>query len=347
MRVLLIGGTRFIGKALTEQLVEAGHEVIVFHRGEHEEGSPATVRHIHAEEARFPILSYPDEVRKVGPEVVVHMTAYGEADAQAFVEAFAGNAERVVVVSSQDVYRAFGRVLGTEPGPAEALPITEESPLREHLFPYRGAQPRSPDDPQAWRDEYDKILVERVVLSAPDLPATVLRLPAVYGPGDYQHRLWEFLPPMLDGRTAIVLPENYARWRWTRGYVRNVADAIALATTREDASAVVGQVFNVGEEVALSTREWAEAIGVAMGWSGKVIAIPREQLPPSLQENDLGTAQDLVVSSAKLRASLGYRERVPRAEALAASVAWERAHPPEQIATRDYAAEDAVLNSPR
>jgi hypothetical protein len=65
-------------------------------------------------------------------------------------------------------------------------------------------------------------LVEQVLLAVADLPVTVLRLPAVYGPGDAQHRLRPYLQRMLDGRPGILLHEGQAAWRWTRGYVRNL-----------------------------------------------------------------------------------------------------------------------------
>ena len=39
-----------------------------------------------------------------------------------------GVARRLVVISSQDVYRAYGRFHGKEPGPLEPLPVTEDSP---------------------------------------------------------------------------------------------------------------------------------------------------------------------------------------------------------------------------
>ena len=63
------------------------------------------------------------------------------------------------------------------------------------------------------------------------LPGTVLRLPTVYGPGDYQHRLFEYLKRMDDGRPAIPLGEGVASWRWTHGYVEDVALAVVLAVT--------------------------------------------------------------------------------------------------------------------
>ena len=48
------------------------------------------------------------------------------------------------------------------------------------------------------------------MLSDPELPGTVLRLPAVYGPEDRQHRTFEYLKRMDDGRRAILV-ENPAR----------------------------------------------------------------------------------------------------------------------------------------
>ena len=60
-------------------------------------------------------------------------------------------------------------------------------------------------------------LVEQVLLADADPPVTVLRLPAVYGPGDAQHRLRPYLQRMLDGRLGILLHEGQAAWRWTRG----------------------------------------------------------------------------------------------------------------------------------
>jgi nucleoside-diphosphate-sugar epimerase len=57
----------------------------------------------------------------------------------------------------------------------------------------------------------------------------VVRLPAVYGPGDKQHRLLPYVRRMDDERPAVLLTTDQAGWRWTRGYVVNVAAAIALA----------------------------------------------------------------------------------------------------------------------
>ena len=47
MRVLVIGGTGITGPHVVRRLVEMGHEVTIFHRGQHEADLPPEVRHIH------------------------------------------------------------------------------------------------------------------------------------------------------------------------------------------------------------------------------------------------------------------------------------------------------------
>jgi nucleoside-diphosphate-sugar epimerase len=123
--------------------------------------------------------------------------------------------------------------------------------------------------------------------------------------------------------------------------VEDVAGAIALAVTDERAA---GRIYNVGERAALSMTEWVQAIGRSAGWSGEVVVVPQASLPPHLAES-MNTRQHLVVDTHRIREELGYAERVPREEALARTIAWEREHPPEKIdpAQFDYAAEDAVL----
>ena len=263
MRVLVIGGTGFMGPRVVRLLHEQGHTVTVFHRGKTEADLPKDVQHIHSGDVsngveligwRTHFLpKYANEFQHLAPDVVLDMTSSGEQDAQVVVDTFRGTTSRLVEISSGDVYRAYGRVLRTEPGPPDPVPLTEESPLREKLYPYREETLRNQNDPLPVKDFYEKILVEQIVMNAPELSGTVLRLPAVYGPNDAQHRLFEFLKRMDDRRSVILLEEVSAHWRWTRGYVENVAFAIALAVTDKRAA---GRIYNVGEPKALSMQEW-------------------------------------------------------------------------------------------
>jgi nucleoside-diphosphate-sugar epimerase len=322
-------------------LSEQGHEVTVFHRGQTQTDLPQGVKEILGDRRSLSISAA--EQQRLAPEVVLDMVPFIEQDALEVMSIFRGVARRVVAISSQDVYRAFGRVNGKETGAVESMPITEGSPLRENLYPYRGEKPRDQDDQKRWQDDYDKILVERVVMGDSDLPGTILRLPMVYGPGDYQHRLFGYLKRMDDHRPAILLDEAEAQWRWTHGYVENVADAIALAVTDERAT---GRIYNVGEQFTFEMSEWVEKIGQAADWQGRIVLVPGGRLPEPLRWG-INAEQDIVVDTSCIRRELGYEERINLEEGLQRTVAWERANPPEEVDPKafDYVAEDAFLKT--
>jgi nucleoside-diphosphate-sugar epimerase len=331
-----------MGPDVVRKLVDAGHEVLSYHSAAHERELPAAVKHLHGR--RDELESFRYAFREWHPHVAVHMAALTERHARSFAQAFEGIAERTVVVSSSDVYLAYGRVNLTEPGPPERVPLTEESPLRQRLYPYRTDPPRAADDAEAWMDDYDKIVVERIICSSATTPSTILRLGGVHGPRTY--RYYPYLRRMLEGRPAIVLDAAWARWRGTQAYSENVADAVVLAITEERAA---GRVYNVGNEEALSVHELLLRIAQVAGWSGRILALPAGELPEVLREGG-GLDQDFVLETARIRTELGYRERVDLMEGLRRMVEWMRGHPPAQgdrhpLLQRptDYVAEDEVI----
>jgi nucleoside-diphosphate-sugar epimerase len=332
MRVLVIGGTHFIGPPVVRRLVGLGHEVAVFHRGQTQAELPPSVERILGD--RHDLGAYLGHFRRFGPEVIVDMIAFSEADAVGLTATFRGLALRTVVISSGDVYRAYGRFLGLEPGPIEPTPLTEDSPLRTVLFPYRN-QAQGPDE---FFYRYDKIPVEQVVMGTPDLPGTVLRLPMVHGPGDPYGRLSPYLKRMDDQRPAIVLDEGMARWKCPRGSVEDVAAAIALAVGDERAA---GRTYNIAEPVAHTEAQWVRRIGEVAGWRGEVVTVPGGRNPMSYRID-----QDLDMDSRRIREELGFAELVAPLEALGRTITWERAHPvgpTSGVGLLDYQAEDALL----
>src|SRR5262245_50483683 len=321
MRVLIIGGTGFIGSYVLRRLLGEGHSVAVFHRGQSGNDVPREALRIIGDRRR--LADYGGEFDRFGPQVVLNMIPYVEEDARALMATFRGKVERVIALSSQDVYRAYGLFLRFEEGELEPTPYDEEAPLRARLYPYRKTAQGGED----LAYHYDKIAVERVVMSDPQTPSTILRLPKVYGPGD-RSRLFDYLKRMDDGREAILLGERKSRWSWTRGYVENVAAAIALAVT--DARAA-NRIYNLGEGDALSESEWARSIGLAAGWGAGVVAVPEDALPLSMLE-PYRWEQHLVAETSRFRKELDYEEETPRQDALKRAIDWERANPPSEIA---------------
>jgi nucleoside-diphosphate-sugar epimerase len=336
LRVILVGGTGFLGPHVAAQLLRMGHRVIVYHRGEHEPALPYGIEHVHSPLAARPVTRFPSELTSLACDVVVGMHVMGEADARAIADSFRGIARRAVLISSADVYRAYGVVRGTEPGPPDPAPLSEDSPLRERLYPYRDGS-RSQDPNYV----YEKILAEREIARHRDLPATILRLPAVYGPGDEQRRFFPYLRRMQDRRPAIVLEKGMAAWRWTHGYVENIAHAIALVVDQDKAA---GRVYNVGEPVTSSTEERVLRLARVTGWEGRIVALPAESCPPHLRlPGNFG--QRIELDSSRIREELGYKEPVSEQDAFRRTISWERANPPAHLepALFDYEAEDRAL----
>jgi len=267
------------------------------------------------------------------------MFPIGEDDTRAAMDCFRGVARRIVAISSGDVYRAYGRLLGSEPGPPEMVPLSEDAALRENLFPYRHAA----SGPADWMYHYEKILVERV-LFAGRLPATVLRLAAVYGPGDPYRRFRPYIKRMQDGRAVILMEAAQAVWRWTHEYVEQAASAIAAATLDERA---IGNVYNIGEAVVPTFQERVRRIGELMRWSGTIASLSRAQLPEHLRV-PYEPRQDLVMDTRRVRTELGWRDTVSVTEGIRRTITWEQSNPPGSgdPTASEYAAEDVALAEP-
>jgi nucleoside-diphosphate-sugar epimerase len=221
------------------------------------------------------------------------------------------------------------------------VPLSEDSALRTKLQTYPPESIKMLQKIFHWLDdEYDKIPVERAILGDPELPGTVLRLPMVYGPGDRLRRFHSVLKRIDDGRRRILFEEGWAAWRSPRGYVDNVAAAIALAAASEPAA---GRVYNIAESPAYTELEWAGKIAAATGLDGELVVLPKDRMPAHLLQPG-NAAQHWEADSSRIRRELGYREPVPLDEAIRRTIEWERANPPAEFDPRkfDYAAEDAV-----
>jgi nucleoside-diphosphate-sugar epimerase len=304
----------------------------VFHRGQ---ARPAAASRSIAGDRRE-LAKHAAGLQAARPDVVVDFLLSNQRQAEELLKVFGGHVSRVVALSSCDVYRAAGILHGTEPGEPDNSPITEDSPVRTQLHPYPPAVVQAIRAVYPWlEDDYDKIPAERVVL---DSAGTVLRLPMIYGPGDPLHRFLPVVKRVDDGRAAMLLDESTARWRAIRGYVEDVAWAVALAATHPRAS---GRVYNVGDPDNFTELEWRRQIAEAAGWRGRFVVLPDDRSPAHIKGRG-NLRQHWAVDSTRIREELGYRERVPRAEALRRTVAWERANPPARIdpAEYDYAVED-------
>jgi nucleoside-diphosphate-sugar epimerase len=306
MRVLIIGGTGFIGRWVARALAENHHEVRVFHRGVTNAALPPSVSHIYGERLELP--RFAKAFRAWAPEVVLDMFAYDRDDLAIVHRATEEIPCRFVILSSMDVYRAYATYIRLEEHAPDPRPFDEDAPLRRVLYPYR-KKAESSDDLMY---RYDKIPVEQFALTAVNKPVTILRLGKVYGPGDPQRHAQDYLERVRRGRVQLSKAES--EWQWSRTYVENAADAVALAVT---AKGNASRIYNVADEPALTERGWIGAVARANGCEAEV-EIADESCAAA--DPQCEWRQHLCADTTRIRRELRWRERFDLDEALRRTV---------------------------
>lgn len=340
MRILVIGGNGFIGSHLVSELVDSGHVVAVFHRRSDVRLVGFGVIQIQGDRNR--LSHYEDQLRQFSPDIIIDLILSSGEQAIQLMSIARTITRRVIAISSMDVYRAWGVVHEVEPSALDPLPLTEDSPLRTTRTLCPPETMKMMQNIFTWvNNHYDKIAVEDAIMSDPAGQGSILRLPMVYGPGDPLHRFFPLLKRFADGRSSILLSEDFAAWRGPRGYVENVAHAIAVVATSDQTA---GCIYNICEEPTLSDLAWQTKIAKQMDWHGRFVILPREQTPKHLLLPG-NTAQHVVVSSERIRTELGYEDPLRIEEAIRQTIAWEQRNPPSTFNPQqfDYLAEDAAL----
>jgi len=320
VRVLILGGTRFIGRRIALDLLARGDDVVVVHRGKSEPAELSGCAHLHA--AREALGEVSGQLRALRPEAVIDTRAMTAADATAVLPHLPD--VPLVLLSSIDVYRAYELLLAGRGG--EPVPLTESSPVRSGRYPLRDLLP-------GLGEHYDKLDVEPSYLAR---GGTVLRLSMIYGEHDGQRREEFILRRVRAGRRRI--PFGAGTSLDTRCYVGDVASAVLAALDR--APAASGQVFNVGDLATDTVRDYAHRILAAAGHDAELVTVPEAHLPEDLEDTK-SIAQHFLVDSRKAATVLGWRPTDP-ASTVPVSVAWHLAHPPAD-SDPDFSPDDRAL----
>lgn len=263
MRILVLGGTSFIGRAISRTLLDRGHTVAICHRGRTEPQELCQAHHIHTD--RVNLAAVRDQLAGFSPDALIDTYALTRRDAEIAVDNLPPDIP-AVVLSSQDVYEAFDGFLTGRP--VASLPLREDSALRTRRHLYREARPSGVPA------EYEKIEVEAVWSAR---GGCILRLPMVYGRGDPQCREGFVLRRVASGRR--VIPVGAGNLLWSRANVADIAGVVAMAI--EDAS-TQGTVMNIAEPTTPTIGQWMSQIASAMNVEIELVQVPEDALPPDL-----------------------------------------------------------------
>ncbi|NQW17759.1 MAG: NAD-dependent epimerase/dehydratase family protein [Chloroflexi bacterium] len=302
MNLLIIGGTGFFGPTVVQRALDAHHDVLVYHRATHDRERDPDVPHLHG--STLEVGQHIAAIKDFAPDAVIDTSQFMAETTEAVIDTIVGLCERYILVSSADVYRAFGVVHGTEPGPLQAMPVNEDAELRT----------KKSFDSVATEFE-DNLYAERAALGQNRVPATIVRAPAMFGAGDTHGRISFPMKRLQESGGMLVLPEEAAGFRHTHGYVDNVADALLLcAADRRDGNFV----YNAGYPNGLSVMERFTLVAEAMGWDGEITSSPDLKSQDTINFN-----QELIMDTTRIRNNLGYKETVGLKDAIRSAVAWE------------------------
>ena len=192
-RVLVVGGSGFLGGHVVRALVAAGHRVTVLSRGVRP--APAEAEPLNADRRDTASLAAALEGRRF--DFTVDFAAYD-----------AGDIERLLLIP----YAALGRYVMISTGQVCLVTSAPHMPYREEdsEHPLIPEPPAGTPDHREWAYGVGKRRAEGVLLSlraTHGMRAIILRIPVMLGEGDSSLRTWAYLERMLDGGPLLV-PEG-------------------------------------------------------------------------------------------------------------------------------------------
>jgi nucleoside-diphosphate-sugar epimerase len=306
-RVLVTGGTGFVGANLARRLVADGHEVHLLVRGGHD---PWRIAGIHGD-VRLHVVDFRDRERLsavvagVRPEWVFHLAAHGAYPAQTDLDAMLDT-----------------NVMGTINLVRACLATGFEAFVNTGSSSEYGFKDHAPAETE-WLDPNSDYAVSKAaatlfcrytaVREAVTLPT--LRLYSVYGPWEEPTRLMPTL--VVSGLRGVLPPLVNPEVARDYVHVEDACDAYLLAATARHAER--GAVYNVGTGVQTAL---AEVVAVAR----RVLGVGAEPVWGSMPARRWDTAV-WVADSRRIRERLGWRPRWAFEPGFRRLVDWFRADP--------------------
>ncbi len=325
MRVLVIGGTLFIGKLLVKRLIAAGHEVTILHRkAAHPFGRK--VRNAVADRNDAPAIRRALEGLRFD---AVYDIAYDwergttAAQVEATAKAIPGDLSRYIFMSSVAAY-------------GDGLNHSEDDPLASdiHTDPY--VRNKATSERALFRMYHES-----------KFPVVTIRPPFVYGPDNPFYREAFFWDRLRLDRPIIIPGDGNRLMQFV--YVTDLVEACFNALEKHTAP---GRAFNVADEKPLTQVEVVTELARAMGKQPVLVRVPRELIARSggnafAEPLYFGQYYDL----APITEVIGRVKRVlnvaltPFAVGLKDTLRWYTKHGPER--KQDFSFEDKLIRLAR
>jgi 2'-hydroxyisoflavone reductase len=321
MRVLVIGGTLFIGKLLVKRLLAAGHEVTILHRrAEHPFGRRvrnAIADRNDAESIRSALAGFRfDAVYDIAYDWERGTTA---EQVEATAKSIPGDLTRYIFMSSVAAY-------------GDGLNHSEDDPLASDIHPEAYVRNKAGSERALFRMYHET-----------RFPLVTIRPPYVYGPENPFYREAFFWDRLRLDRPIIVPGDGNRLMQFV--YVNDLVEACFNALEKHTAP---GRAFNVADEKPLTQVEVVTEFARAMGKQPVIVRVPREII---IRNGGLASRPPLYFGEAYERPPItevvGRGKRVlhvsltPFATGLKETWRWYSKHAPER--KLDFSFEDKLI----
>lgn len=229
MRILIMGGTRFIGVYLTKILVEQGHEVVLFNRG-NKPTPVAGVQEIHGD--RTDSTQLKSKLASENFDAIFDNNGRELTDTKPLAEIFKGLVKHFIYMSSAGVY------------------------LKSDQMPHIEGDTIDPKSRHLGKYETETELVNQ------GLPWTSIRPTYIYGPLNYNDLEAWFFDRIVRDR-PIPIPGNGLHITQF-GHVKDLAMAMVNILGNQKA---IGQTYNISGERYVTFDGLAKACAEAVGKS--------------------------------------------------------------------------------
>jgi nucleoside-diphosphate-sugar epimerase len=306
MRVLIIGGTKYMGVLSVERLLARGDQVTVFSRGNTKPAWWDRVDHINGD--RNDRADFRAKLAGQPFDAVIDAVAFKKEDVETAHEVFLGRVGRYLMVSTGSVYMP------------DKVDYRKICPLKESDIDWAGIDYAYPEgaDPYGWGKRH----CEKWLQENSKVPFTVIRVPAVLGWNDATRRMWWWVQRALDGQGHLVPMEN--RGAFPVLYPVDAAENFIRAL---DAPAAANQCYHVTNDEIMFVERWAAHMSHAAGKESEIVFVPNDVIKRREVLKDYSPVLTRPVSTiwdtSKAKRDFGFRT-TPTAEWIQKTVAWHR-----------------------
>ncbi|MER7668336.1 NAD-dependent epimerase/dehydratase family protein [Kitasatospora sp. NPDC096128] len=259
MDVCVIGGSRYFGRMMIEELRDAGAAVTVVNRGS--APAPRGVTHLPADRDDEAALSAALGDRRF--DAVVDQVCYSPVQAAVAARVFADRTPRYLLTSTVEVYAHLGRPDGP-PLPEQALDLSAE---RVDLqLPWSDEEFRSSHYAEGKRQ------AEALLTRLAPFDLVTVRTAHVLGGADFTGRLAHYVERIAAGRPVAVHP---APQRATFVHAPEIARFLAWAAGADFTGPV-----NAASPEALDVRELCDIVGQVVGAEPELTASDADEPSP-------------------------------------------------------------------